>query len=496
MLSARPKPPSPPLDATAASPPQEPARNPVDKIKLPPPSHTAASHARRLARINSNMSKVLGEGEWLPPDRQKFLNNLVPPGSLFRNLKFFRTDIPKYTGGKLLSQSPFSYVTLITMKSDRAERPDTTERTDRAERPHRLPPPVSQLSSDISENSQEQYVVKVEEFDSIQHNSKELRISGNCAHPCIASFVHCSTKTSVDHTGTKTIQMLCIEYLDDGDLGERLKYQRKMQVRLNEKDVLSWFVQLLLALEYLHRHKIYHLAINPDNILLSKAGLAKLTDFGFAKEKGNDINELFSAADFRILPSSHYAAPEAYNIDSTYGPKADVWSLGVVLYEMLTLNTPFDYDHGRSIAQQIKSVSDASPVDLRKLAGCSSEIREVIARMLSANQCKRPSVTEILQNPFIHAAVYRFFHECDEHVKELRFKNYSTSLKFLKNQYKTILEQETPEPNGQNLLRKRQLVCQALQNGSTFFMSPQAFPRTQAPKDEEGLQPGDPARAS
>ena len=117
---------------------------------------------------------------------------------------------------------------------------------------------------------------------------------------------------------------------------------------LSEQTALKIFKQLLNAFDVLYRHYIIHRDVKPENILFGCDGKAKLGDFGFCKNLGRD------KMTNTMLGSPVYMSPEVLQ-EQHYSSKADIWSLGVVLYEMLYGFCPFE---SSSIAKLIKVLEE------------------------------------------------------------------------------------------------------------------------------------------
>jgi NIMA (never in mitosis gene a)-related kinase len=164
-----------------------------------------------------------------------------------------------------------------------------------------------------------------------------------------------------------------MDYADGGDLGDYLKKQRAQHVLLPEKQVLDWFVQMCLAMKHIHDRKILHRDLKSQNVsnvffcvhvcnavlffckvFLTKEGVVKLGDFGIAKV----LEHTMECAETAI-GTPYYFSPEICN-EKSYNHKSDVWALGCVLYEMLTLKHPFS---GKGMRQLVMSIlyKDATP---------------------------------------------------------------------------------------------------------------------------------------
>lgn len=140
--------------------------------------------------------------------------------------------------------------------------------------------------------------------------------------------------------GTK-IQYIVMEYIDGITLKEFIS-QRKV---INWKDALYFVNQILSALKHAHSKGVIHRDIKPQNIMLLKDGTIKVTDFGIARFSRNETQTMTD----RAIGSVHYIAPEQAK-GSVIDEKADIYSVGVMLYEMLTGSLPFEADNAVSVA--------------------------------------------------------------------------------------------------------------------------------------------------
>ncbi len=140
--------------------------------------------------------------------------------------------------------------------------------------------------------------------------------------------------------GTK-IQYIVMEYID----GIALKEYIAKQKEIKWKEAVYFTQQILLALQHAHDKGVIHRDIKPQNIMLLKDGTIKVTDFGIARFACNDTQTMTD----RAIGSVHYIAPEQAKGGIT-DEKADIYSVGVMLYEMLTGKLPFEADNAVSVA--------------------------------------------------------------------------------------------------------------------------------------------------
>lgn len=183
-----------------------------------------------------------------------------------------------------------------------------------------------------------------------------------------------------------------MEYVDGGELFDYIR-----DADCLEEDETVWlFRQMLAALLHCHRLGIHHRDLKPENILLDSASKnVKLADFGMAalQPKGRHLTT--------PCGSLHYAAPEVFerNYD---GSKIDVWSLGIILFVMLTGTTPFYYDaeeyegNPRAWFKVLKKGEFNIPPEL------SIEAGDLLSKMLLPDPQQRISLEGAWNHPFVH----------------------------------------------------------------------------------------------
>ncbi|XP_025607437.1 CBL-interacting serine/threonine-protein kinase 21 isoform X2 [Arachis hypogaea] len=134
--------------------------------------------------------------------------------------------------------------------------------------------------------------------------------------------------------GTKTKIYIVMEYVSGGQVLDKMSYEKK----LNEHVARKLFQQLIDAMDYCHNKGVYHRDLKPENLLLDSKGNLKVSDFGLsALQKPNDVLNTRCG-------SPCYVAPELILSKGYDGASADVWSCGVILFELLAGFLPFD-DH-------------------------------------------------------------------------------------------------------------------------------------------------------
>ena len=203
------------------------------------------------------------------------------------------------------------------------------------------------------------------------------------------------------------LQYIVMEYID----GITLKEYIEQQQDIKWKEAVHFTVQILRALQHAHDKGIVHRDIKPQNIMLLPDGTIKVTDFGIARFSRQDIRAT-SATD-KAIGSVHYISPEQARGEIT-DEKADIYSLGVMLYEMLTGRLPFEADNAVSVAIMQLQSEPKMPRDINP--SIPEGLEEITIKAMQKDASKRyQSAAEMLldidefkRNPSIHFE-YKYF---------------------------------------------------------------------------------------
>lgn len=179
---------------------------------------------------------------------------------------------------------------------------------------------------------------------------------------------------------------IALEYADCGDLSRMLDYLRKHGNQLSEKKIWNFFGQVCAGLAYMHSQWVMHRDIKPANVLINRDHTVKLADFGLSLLLSATTDNARS-----LVGTPYYMAPERLN-EQEYSFSADIWSLGCLLYELVTLHPPF-YDPNQSLQMLIQKIRN---FDLRPLGdGYSAEIGFIITNCLVWEPDRRIELKEI-----------------------------------------------------------------------------------------------------
>ncbi|KAM7268126.1 hypothetical protein ACFE04_010292 [Oxalis oulophora] len=184
--------------------------------------------------------------------------------------------------------------------------------------------------------------------------------------------------------GTKTKIYIIMDYVSGGQLSDKMSYAKK----LDESEARKVFQQLIDAVDYCHNRGVYHRDLKPDNLLLDCKGNIKVSDFGLsALRKHGDM--LTTACG-----SPCYVAPELLANKGYDGAVADVWSCGVILFEMLAGYLPFDE---RNLVVLYKKIAAA---DYKFPSWFTESQQRLISRILEPSPKKRITIPEIIEDPW------------------------------------------------------------------------------------------------
>nr|XP_023417884.1 putative sperm motility kinase W isoform X2 [Cavia porcellus] len=222
--------------------------------------------------------------------------------------------------------------------------------------------------------------VKVLQKDKLRPTAvrREVSILKDLQHPNIIQLLEVSENS--------TTMFLVMEYARGKDLQRHIK--RAERQKLQEERARLIFRELLEAVQYCHNRGVIHGDLKPANILMDREGHPKLSDFGVA---------------FRFLPGQEvttcggtrqYAAPEIFLQKKYQGPPLDIWSLGILLFEMLAGVRPFS-------GSQTRLTKDALKGRYQFPQHFSKEVQSLIKGLLNPDPRMRPTLEKVRQHPWL-----------------------------------------------------------------------------------------------
>jgi beta-lactam-binding protein with PASTA domain/tRNA A-37 threonylcarbamoyl transferase component Bud32 len=204
----------------------------------------------------------------------------------------------------------------------------------------------------------------------VERFRREATAAAGLNHPNIVSIY--------DRGEADGTYYIAMEYIE----GPTLKEEITARAPLPEAEAVGYAQQVLQALAFAHRRGVIHRDIKPHNMMLTPDGLLKVTDFGIARAANQvEMTEVGS-----IVGTAQYLSPEQAR-GQTVGPQSDIYSLGVVLYEMLTGDVPFSGSSAVEIA--MKQVNDQPVPPSRKNRLISPALEQVVMRALAKDPSLR-----------------------------------------------------------------------------------------------------------
>jgi eukaryotic-like serine/threonine-protein kinase len=218
--------------------------------------------------------------------------------------------------------------------------------------------------------------------ESIERFAREARAAGLLSHPNIVTVYDVGSLGEQD--GTSYIAMEFVE-------GRTLRQMVPHGERLDPERVLDIAMQVARGLDYAHRRGVVHRDVKPANILVRDDGLVKLADFGVARLDASDLTRTGES-----VGSPSYISPEML-LGHPVDGRADIFSLGVLVYEMLTGSKPFVGDSLAALYHQTLSIDPPPPSRADPEIGSAWDA--VVARMLAKRpESRYPSAAELLED--------------------------------------------------------------------------------------------------
>src|SRR4051794_35322324 len=199
---------------------------------------------------------------------------------------------------------------------------------------------------------------------------REARAVAQLSHPHIVGVI--------DAGEEEGRPFIVFEYVE----GETLKTRIRRLGRLPVDEAIAYAIEIARALGAAHARHIVHRDVKPQNVLVDEEGSAKVTDFGIARS----LDESGLTAEGRVLGTTDYVSPEQA-LGHDVNPQSDLYSLGIVLYEMLTGDVPF---HGENqVAVAMKHVREDLPDVQRRRSDVSAGLAAILDRMTAKDLRKR-----------------------------------------------------------------------------------------------------------
>jgi NIMA (never in mitosis gene a)-related kinase len=216
--------------------------------------------------------------------------------------------------------------------------------------------------------------------------NNEIEILKMADHPNIIKYID-------DYQFDKK-QYIVMELIETGTLWRLIEGFQLEGKPIPEELILKIFSQLISVLKYCYDKRIIHRDVKTNNILYLKSNVVKLADFGIARVLPDDKKEL-GYNDGSSGGAVAYTSPEVSQNDF-YSFPTDVWSLGIVMYQLMTLVLPPKGSNSNKTYQLITN-EDYSPEPIT--GNYSEELKQIVYQMLEKNQYNRIHIDELFENP-------------------------------------------------------------------------------------------------
>ncbi|XP_053152792.1 serine/threonine-protein kinase Nek4 isoform X2 [Hemicordylus capensis] len=242
---------------------------------------------------------------------------------------------------------------------------------------------------------------------------QEAQLLSQLKHPNIVTYRE-------SWEGEDGLLYIVMGFCEGGDLYHKLKEQKGKL--LPENQVVEWFIQIAMSLQYLHEKHILHRDLKTQNVFLTRSNIIKVGDLGIARVLENQYDMAST-----LIGTPYYMSPELFS-NKPYNYKSDVWALGCCVYEMATLKHAFNAKDMNSLVYRIiEGKLPPMPQDY------SIQLKELIRTMLNKKPEERPSVRSILRQPYIKHQISMFLEAtkaktCKNHKKMSDLKPQSSSV--------------------------------------------------------------------
>ncbi|XP_042269462.1 MAP/microtubule affinity-regulating kinase 4 isoform X3 [Thunnus maccoyii] len=215
---------------------------------------------------------------------------------------------------------------------------------------------------------------------SLQKLFREVRIMKTLNHPNIVQLF--------EVIETEKTLYLIMEYASGGEVFDYLVAHGRMK----EKEARAKFRQIVSAVHYCHQKNIVHRDLKAENLLLDANSNIKIADFGFSNEftAGSKLDT--------FCGSPPYAAPELFQGKKYDGPEVDIWSLGVILYTLVSGSLPFDGQNLKELRERVLRGKYRVPFYM------STDCEGILRRFLVLNPAKRCSLEQIMKDKWLNVS--------------------------------------------------------------------------------------------
>jgi len=225
-------------------------------------------------------------------------------------------------------------------------------------------------------------VLGLMEAKDIKRTMAEICILAAMEHPFIVRYF--------DSFLNGNVLNIITEYAGDTNLSNEIKNQKKKREYFEEQQLLSWLTQLLLGVKHIHDRKILHRDLKLENVIVSPINTLKITDFGLSTAL-RKTDEMAST----MVGTAMYISPELCE-NKLYNYLTDIWSVGAMFYEIVTLKKAFD---AKNMVKLVSLICQSPLPRFDNQTGypCPPVFHTLLNRMLERNVDLRPSANQLFQ---------------------------------------------------------------------------------------------------
>ncbi|KAL1335335.1 hypothetical protein HN51_064250 [Arachis hypogaea] len=258
----------------------------------------------------------------------------------------------------------------------------------------------SKVKLAVNEDNGEKVAIKVIDKHMVMENNLKNQVKREIS--TMKLLHHPNIVRIFEVIGTKTKIYIVMEYVSGGQVLDKMSYEKK----LNEHVARKLFQQLIDAMDYCHNKGVYHRDLKPENLLLDSKGNLKVSDFGLsALQKPNDVLNTRCG-------SPCYVAPELILSKGYDGASADVWSCGVILFELLAGFLPFDDHNLMNLYEKICRAAYKCP------PWFTQSQKKLIAKIFVPRPGKRITIPDIIEDEWFQTDYEpACVSECDKNIK-------------------------------------------------------------------------------
>ncbi|KAL9650469.1 hypothetical protein ABK040_004692 [Willaertia magna] len=248
------------------------------------------------------------------------------------------------------------------------------------------------LAVDTIDNSH--WAIKIVDRKMVQKENMEAQLKREIAIMKILKHKHVVQLREVLQSSKRIY--IVLELITGGELFDRIVEAK----RFDENTARKYFQQLISGIEYCHSQGIAHRDLKPENLLLDENDVLKISDFGLSALSGSD-----GSGKTKMLMTTcgtpNYVAPEVLKEQGYDGKKADVWSVGVILYVMLAGYLPFEDQTMKGLFSKIEAGKFSYPSHF------TADQKDLISKMLVVDPNKRISIDQIINHKWFNVGFKR-----------------------------------------------------------------------------------------